>query len=694
MQFPLAHLDASVIEGVPVTLWRQVFDAVGWLDSLATKKSTLKHDDILDALANDEPSDGLLQAIEALHTLGTEEGRDAIVAAMNDRRVPIGALPTKSGEGEFALHLFLAQRSDATLVDVFARAQTHIQEVGSRRRYNEFMGKEARTVSHLNARQDALHAATESYCKDNDLGEHVQVRAFEDDGTYVFQVIRSHRTKKPLAVVPGHTARATIEYRPVHADLIRYDASVGRIQIAARAASIVEYYRRTLGRVLFEDETFFTGEAVCSLRVLQEGGRSALSRHDILGIGNVRMTECVWERGDRDVMQIRSSDCFRYLEEVHLPLNTGEILQAKFKIDVIGKSTRPVTVNVRVPSGIEITNKVHEKVVLNYLTAIGIRNAPARPANQDLWTLHPWRHAASQWVGVFKGAKDVLVKQAVLTPVRLSSVPSSDNPGSGRVYTAHPVPGSDYYGISHVPEIASKSLSPTDLDGLELNPESLRLYLQSELHLRGPSVPWDRQEVLDLGVLDIAEHEFRLFYALRAPSIGIGARMRELAAGKNAVLLIPTRSDYQSELPKVVLEEALPTLGEVKRGVIAVCGLAGTLPAIHTAPDRARLVVDTRIGKIWVDGIEISGLGTETHPFLFVAALAKEFPSRISVAALMKLISPHRDDGGTAVRQAKTDAKKQITSALEKAGRSLDGQDLFPTGPPGSYRCSVTAHAV
>src|SRR6266571_5809093 len=121
MQLPLAYLDAAVIEEVPIDVWREVFEATGWPESLASKRSSFGHEDVLHAFSQDNPTDSLLQALETLHALGTEAGREAIVSAMNDRRVPVDALPADKGEREFALRLYLAQRSNASMADVFAR---------------------------------------------------------------------------------------------------------------------------------------------------------------------------------------------------------------------------------------------------------------------------------------------------------------------------------------------------------------------------------------------------------------------------------------------------------------------------------------------------------------------------------------------------------------------------------------------
>jgi len=411
MQLPLAFSDRAAIEEVSIDLWIDVFDAVGWPSSLAGKRDVLAYDDIVSGLPNDELSDPLLQALEALHSLGSEEGREAIVTAMQDRAADI--LPAGNGDRAFALQFFVAQRKDASLADVFARAQIEVQERGSQRRYNEFMGKEARSIKNLNRRKEALRERILEFCGKSDLGDHVHVEAIEDDGICTFRILRSHRMQKPLAVVPGHSARATIQFRPVHDDGIRYDAAVGRLRIAARAATIIDFYREVLGQVLFDDGAFFDGDPVCSLKVLQERGRQVLD-HEIYGIGRVRMTECLWERGDRELFHIRSNDCFRSMEELSLPLSEGTLIQAKLKCEVTGKSTRPVTVNVRIPSRIEVSQKIHEQLIDRFLDATGIRNVAASASTISLWTLYPWRHPANTWRSLFGAETDKLVQEQVL----------------------------------------------------------------------------------------------------------------------------------------------------------------------------------------------------------------------------------------------------------------------------------------
>ena len=687
LQLPIAYLDAAAIEEVPIDVWKDVFDVVGWPPSLTSMRGSFGHKDVVRAFGQDEPTDDLLLALEVLETLGTEAGREAIMSAVQDRGASSGALPTGKGEREFALRFYIAQRTDASLADAFVRAQTQIQEGGNQRRYNEFMGKEARRVKGLDGKREALREAILCFCRKSDLGDHVQVDAFEDDGIYVFNVLRSHRTQKPLAVVPRHSARATIEFRPVHGDVMRYDASIGRLRIAARASSMVEFYREILGKILFNDACFFDGNAVCSLKALQERGRDALENHGVYGIGRIWMTECLWERSDRELFHIRSSDCFRSMDETRLPLSQGAFLQAKLKCEVIGsKSTRPVTVNVRTPSRIEVSQKAYEHLIDKLLGAIGIRNAaPLSPA-ANLWVLHPWRHPADAWRSLFGADTDMLVQQRILVPIQLSSVPHPDHQDAGRVLEAHTVKDGDFYGVSRVAEIPSRSLTATDLDGLELAPELLRLYLRSALGITSGGVVWDNGELLELGSIEVGAHNIYVVYGLQQPLPGAADKIRARAAGAHPVILFPPTQSVGSDLASVTLESALPKRQWLIRQAVFACGLDGCVPAIHTAPEGARLIVDTRIGKVWVDGVEITGIPADSHAFHLIELLARRSP--LSTEEVVAKISPGRQDGNTAARQAKSHAKKMIIEAMASAGRSFD-EDPFPSVGKGLYRCAL-----
>jgi hypothetical protein len=692
MTLPLAYLDVAAIEEVPVEVWTDVFEATGWPTSLTGKKNSIAHADIVEAFRVDQPSDELLHALETLHEFGSEAGRDAIVTAMNDRHIPLIRIAENSGEKEFSLRFYLAQRKDAALVDVFARAQIQIQEGGDQKRYNDFLGKEPKNFTHLSDKKEALRAQVLEHCKKSDLGEHVHVQAFEDDGVFVFNVIRSHHTRKPLAVIPGQSARATIQYRPVHADILRYEASVGRLRIAARATSMVDFYRRTLGAVLFGDDAFFDGNSVCSLDVITQHGRSALENHQVFGVARIWMTECLWERGDRNLLLFRSNDCFRSIEDLNLTLSEGTLLQAKLKVEVIGKSTRPVTVNIRVPSRIEVSQKTHEHLIEKLLKAVGIYNATASASTGSFWSLYPWRHPIAVWRTLLGKNTDELIQNGVLGPTRLESVAAAEIPAAGRVLSAHPVSAGEFYGVSQTDEIPSRTLSATDLDGFELVPEKLRRYLRSRLGIASGGSVWDGNENLDLGFIELGVQKIHAVYALRQPATGVGDHMRAHSGGAPSVLLIPACEIYQSELATIPLDSALPSKKDVIRSAISACSLTDSTPAIYFCHDDARLVVDARLKRVWVDGVELTDLQPDSQAFRFVEVMVRN-QGPVSTEHLSSILSSGRQDGNTTARQAKNQVRKIIAEAMRGAGRVFD-EDPFPSAGTGNYRCAFPPFVV
>lgn len=691
MHIPLAFSDPVVVEEVSLTLWCELFDAVGWPASLGDKGESLTHDDIVSAFRRDTLSDELLYAIDSIIDLGTPTGRETINTLLADRQILSSTLPRGLGERELALRLFLLQRNDGALAEVFIRAQIQVQE-GNHRRFNEFIGKKPKCIRDLSAKVAELERAILEYCQQEDLGNYVQLRGFDDDdGACRFQIMRSHHARAPLAVMDGATSRATIQYRPIHADFIRYEPELARLRINARAASIVQFYRKIFGHVLFEDEAFFGGKPICSFKVLQEKGRAALENHAVFGVDRVWMTECVWERGDRERLNFfHPYDCFNSIERLEIPLTEGQILQAKFKIQVIGKSNRPVTVTVRVPRQIEVSQPRHENLINQVLDAIGIRNIHATAPEYDLWTLYPWRQPIGIWRDCLGADTDLFATKGILKKIRLDSVEPPGHPGAGLILQAEQISPVDFLGVSQTPEIPSQSLSVTDLDGLELDVSAFQRHLREVLGITGSAFPGQTNSwYLDLGVLSICEHEFRVIYALRQPPRDAAAQIKRLTASIVPVLLLPKGLQDATGITEILLDKALPDRQRVVKDIITLANLENRVSALLTAPPNARLVVDIRLGIIWFDRIKITGLKPRTHPFQFVAILAKNAPATVNKHNLAAQLSAGRTDGDQTARTAKMAANRLIKQALK--AKDLNFEDPFKS-ENGSYRLTVPAY--
>lgn len=690
MQLPLAYLDAAAIEEVPLDAWRELFGVVGWPSSLTAE--SLSHDIIRTSFEHDEPTNGLLLALEAIHDLGTDAGREALLEAMRDRHVVEGQIPNDCGEREFALRAFLLQRREPSVADAFVRAQIKAQATAEHKSVNEFWGAEARAVGNLQHSRARLTTLMQSHCKERDLGDHVEIEAFDDDGACVFRVIHSDRTKTPLAIVDGGSARSRIQYRPVHCDLIRYDAAAGRLQIAARRAGLVECYVRFAGQALFEDPTFFVGEAACTLRPLQEKGRRALTEHDLAGIGRVWMTECTWQRGDRKVHRICSQDCFEDIEALELPIATeGRLIEAKLKLQIADKGTRPATVTIRLPGRITVTPSRHHQLAHRYLEEIGVRCRAGASLGLDIWSLHPWRHHTATWRALLGNRVEELASCGALVSVQLESIAHPDVDGA--TLGIHDVNQDQYYGVATNGEVPSKSLSATDVEGLELDAAAFGAFLGEQLKLPKGQVRLSEANVLDLGPVVLGSYTIRPFYLLSTPTEGIGVRLRAMAAGEHAVLLVPRGRAAGSVLATAELSHPVPSRRGLERAVVFACGLQGQVPAIHYAREGARLVVDSGHDAVWVDGVRVEGLAPDTHPFKFVELLARASGAAVSSVNLSSALSPHRMDETTPARHAKRDAKNAIAAALAAAGRE-PVEDPFPSAGRGAYRCALPADVV
>lgn len=693
MQIPLANMDAAVLEEVSIPLWTRLFDAVGWPSSLAVKRTIpFTHDDVLNAFQSDPLSEDLLLALETLQIVGTPVGRESVAAVMSDRHIPLDALPHDLGEREFALHVFLKQREDAAFVDVLARVQIQLQE-GDHRRFNDFIGKGTKAVTDAASKCQALEEAVRDHCRNNDLGEHVQIRVFkDDDGTARFLIMRSHHTRTPLAVVPGSTGRATIKYRPVHADLVRYEAGVGRLRITARSASIVEFYRKIFGRVLFNDDSFFYGDPVCSLRVLQDEGRSSLQRHRVNGVGRIWMTDCLWERGDGQRVTLHARDCFDTIDELKLNIAEGELLQAKFRMEVTGKSSRPVVVSVRAPSRIEVSQGQHESLVNEVLEDIGIRNAKPLVPSADLWSLLPGRHPNATWRVLAGSDMDALVTAGALKKIQLNSIAAPGHQGAGRVLQAENVSRGEFIGVSNVAEIPSQSLSATHLDGFDFDARAFQTHVRGIWGLTETPAGLSDDGLLDLGVLTAGSYTFRLSYALRQPPANAADVINGRAAGVRTVILLPTTAADVPGVPSVLMPRLLPAKNALIRAIASKLSLTDQLPAVLTAPDNARLIVDTKRGEIFFDRVHVTGLTTGTHPFHFTELVARNAPRPVPSDDLVRVLSSGRSDGDQTARTAKSKAKKAIEDALQAAGVASFEDPFRPEN--GSYRLTVIPHVV
>jgi hypothetical protein len=340
-----------------------------------------------------------------------------------------------------------------------------------------------------------------------------------------------------------------------------------------------------------------------------------------------------------------------------------------------------------------VSTKSQEPLVDELLTKIGIRTARSvRPqVSEDLWSLFPWRHPQDTWDAIFGDQTGALVRADVLKPIELAAIEDRRSPGIGRVLEPVRLGRGDYQGVSNTPEVPSRALSTTEVEGLQLTPEAFRQYLCSRLGIEGNAQAATMEsELLDLGTTELGDRRLHLAYALREPSSAAISAFCSSAA--DHCVLIPGGRSPVVGVSNLLLARALPDKRDVIRDAVVACNLAAHVPARFTARDGDRLVVDRVRGEVWLDDVHIKGLTSGSHPFTFVEMLATASPRVVSNEELKKRLSQGRPDETTVVRQAKFNAKRSIDQAIKQAGRTPPS-DIFPSGG-GGYRVAVPCHVV
>jgi len=185
-----------------------------------------------------------------------------------------------------------------------------------------------------------------------------------------------------------------------------------------------------------------------------------------------------------------------------------------------------------------------------------------------------------------------ILRAGSVKQVRLAAVPHPEHIEAGLALDAHAVSEGDYYGVSRAEEIPSRSLTATDLDALELQPEQFRVHLRTRLGITNGGVRWDNGELLDLGFVEIGGHRIYVVYALRQPKPSIGDALRARANGAHPVLLLPTSEANGFELAHVILESALPTKqGFIRQAVVLVLSTARCRPSIQLQTAHGSLLI-------------------------------------------------------------------------------------------------------
>jgi hypothetical protein len=663
--------------------WRSVLDAAG--ETARLPGQTLTHADLWTSLNANAPDKELYDALDVIHELGTDSGRDLLAAAADDQQVALEAADDVPAR-ELAARIWIQSRSDALLANVLVRARVRSRETIHPRTFREFAGKTAMSVS-IDA--ERLKLAISEWCQLHGQTEAIEVFAHEQDGYWRCEVLRGDALKRVIEVRQGRPA--ILDFRPMIADHVRYDAATGRLGIATLSPRLLKMFRAVLGTHVAGDADFFGGENICSLRPLQDKGHELFDTHVIPGILRVDVTELHWRRGDRDQFWVRGRDCFKILRDLGARLTEGVLMEAKLSVTFAGGKRG--TVSLKVPNRIDIKAGASEALVEWLLDDVGIRGTFDESAEpHTFWSLYPWRLSEQEWRRHLGHDFDRLLREQALRPVTLETATHPDHPSRVRALQVESADANVFVGLSDDPAIGMRTLTRSDVAGYEINIASVGTAIGVLLGVEGPA-----SELSD-GLWSLGRRVFTpaitvaVFLASRQPAANAAALVRASTKGTHTVLLVPHDCTCAVDLPTVPCRLPIGPYETLMGRIVKEVGLEDSIsPELWAHED---LILDCNRATAWFRGVELTGLKSDTQPFRFAVEVAMAQGSIVTKQVLNAALSPSRDDE-EAAKKAKLAFTKAVKASFVAAGRPWPTETVAIFGARGGgYALNTTARVL
>lgn len=678
---PLDALDVINIEEVSEAAWESIFDEIGYPPGITA--STFTKEALLEHLAGGTASEELINALSVINELGTPEAVDAMKAVADSHQIDLDTIIAHVPR-DAAAYLWLAQRKDSTLREVYTRIQMQTEGRRSPRTYREFCGQRNAQLPDWSVIQPRLLSEVQAWCLQQSYGDHVDIRGFVKAGDGQIQIVHGYRKQAPVVVKDGGRGRGTIELRPAHCDVVRYDwkGSLLRVSPKSSAGAVVEAYRRMFGRAFFEDEDFFRA-AGYSLRALQDRGQAALDASRT--VARAYVTDLVWQRGD-DMHAIKSPDCLAAIASLGGNRADGSFLEAKIALTIPGRRIARRTLHVKVPNRVDYDrDDEHARVIESFLDASGIRVAQEVVPRSDLWSLHPWTHPDHVWRDAYPHDVDELVRTKMLRAVELGHVLHPDRPLHGNVLRVE-----DGFGVSIDDDVPPRLLTPTDVAGLELDVVALLEGWHETLGLEGDIRDMGGGLHL-LGERSIDSLRCAVVALTRQPMVDAGQLGQMIRAsvtsGATVGLVVPRGRASATGLPDVPSVRLALSQRQFWRDFLNVTGAADAASALWTAPLDARLVLDTGRHLVWLDGVALT-LSDQLFQFLELLAAAKGNP--VTYEMIGGQLSSNRDE--PFARKVKDRLRKAIEASRATGGPSLDMNEVVRTVRGKGYALVVPAY--
>lgn len=372
------------------------------------------------------------------------------------------------------------------------------------------------------------------------------------------------------------------------------------------------------------------------------------------------------------------------LKEFGANIKTGELTEGRFKVSFAGER-RPGHVSIKVPNRLVIKASGREEIVARLLRDVGIIG-PFDEGGQPttFWSRFPWRMHESDWRPRLGGQFDQMLKRALFQTVVLDTV---RDPNSSSLMGYLNVRTSDdgtYVGVSDDPHIGPRSLTLSDVQGYQLDPQKVMREIRGALCLEGQPAEV-RDGLWNLGTRTIGQHDLTVLLATREPSDAAIQLVSAQVGKERPLLLVPRECSAVIGIPQ--LQCRIPTgpydtlFGEVLERL----DLADAVPL----PDwrTEDFLLDNRAGLAWYRGVPLTELSANTQPFKFAREVARAGGNLVTGEYLTKHLSPAEGSDPQVTKKAKLHFIKAAQASYEKAGKTcpLEIKTLFESRTGRGY---------
>ena len=200
---PTSFHDVTSLMEVSLETWRAVLASAG--ESGRFNGATLTYDLLWQSLTATPSGEDLLDALEVIQELGTDQGRDLLSNAADDQQVQLGAVDDVPAR-ELAARVWSQSRTDEALARVLVRASVSALEAGRDRSYREFVGTPTKGTR---LDQQRVLDAVEQWCRDQKKSEAIRVYAYERDGEWRCEVMRGEAVRRVVEIKDRQSAEET-----------------------------------------------------------------------------------------------------------------------------------------------------------------------------------------------------------------------------------------------------------------------------------------------------------------------------------------------------------------------------------------------------------------------------------------------------------------------------------------------------